>query len=55
MLGFVLGPMVEENFRRALPPSCLRGRKRGRPRASVAEEVMVEGGRMPQERVNEAL
>ncbi len=70
MLGFVLGPMVEENFRRALLLSrgdmlvfvqrpisatfvgisallllgvtwtALRGKKRGRPQESVAEELL---------------
>jgi len=71
MLGFVLGPMMEENFRRALllsrgnmsvfverpisaafvglsallvaavTWSALRGKKRGNPQESVAEEVLA--------------
>ncbi|HEY0201618.1 MAG TPA: tripartite tricarboxylate transporter permease, partial [Burkholderiaceae bacterium] len=84
MLGFVLGPMVEENFRRALllsrgdlrifidrpisatfvaisvllvlgvTWSALRGKKRGRPQESVAEEVLASA-HVAQASINKAL
>jgi putative tricarboxylic transport membrane protein len=82
MLGFVLGPMVEENFRRALllsrgdmmiflqrPISATfvgisallllgviwsawRGRKRGNPDESIAEELM-QSAHVPQQQINQ--
>lgn len=82
MLGFVLGPMVEENFRRALllsrgdlrifierpisgtfiAISCLlligvtwsawRGKKRGKPQESVAEEVLASA-HVPQNQISQ--
>jgi len=82
MLGFVLGPMVEENFRRALllsrgdmtiflqrpisatfigicallllgvTWSAWRGRKRGKPDESVAEELM-RSAHVPQQQINQ--
>lgn len=80
MLGFVLGPMVEENFRRALllsrgdmlvfiqrpisgtfvaisvlllagvTWSALRGKKRGKPQESVAEELL-QSAHVPAEQI----
>jgi putative tricarboxylic transport membrane protein len=82
MLGFVLGPMVEENFRRALllsrgsmlvfvqrpisatfvgmsvllllgvTWSAWRGKKRGKPQESVAEEIL-QSAHVPQQQISE--
>jgi len=85
MLGFVLGPMVEENFRRALllsrgdmsifvtrpisgtfivlsalllagvTWSAWRGKKRGKPQESVADEVLASAHVVPPKQVGQGV